>query len=166
MNRRELMGAVGALGLTALLGAKIHGIVCSDRWGVYARVPPARRQLCWAHLKRDFQKVVDRGGSGVAIGRRGLRLVKKVFAAWHAFRDGQVTRGQLQAQLDPVINRLNRILLEGALLGEDATVAPFCANVLALEPALGTFLTTQGVEPTNNFIERLLRRGETYRAAA
>jgi transposase len=152
-----------AAGLVALLGAEIHGILCSDRWGVYNRVPAARRQVCWAHLKRDFQKIVDRGGPSERVGREGLLIVKKVFAAWHAFQEGQVTRAQLQAQLDPVGVRLNRILLEGALLGEDATVATFCENVLALEPALWTFVTTDGVEPTNNFVERLLRRAVLWR---
>jgi transposase len=152
-----------AAGLTALLGEQIHGILCSDRWGVYRRVAAACRQICWAHLKRDFRKIVDRGGPSQAVGRAGLCIVKKVFAAWHAFQDGQVTRAQLQAQLDPVVGRLNRVLLEGALLGEDKTVATFCENVLALEPALWTFLTTAGVEPTNNFMERLLRRAVLWR---
>jgi transposase len=152
-----------AAGLTALLGAQVHGIVCSDRWGVYNRLAVACRQLCWAHLKRDFQKIVDRGGPSQAVGRQGLKIVHKVFAAWHAFQDGQVTRAQLEAQLDPVALRLNRVLLEGAILGEDATVAAFCENVLALEPALWTFVTTEGVEPTNNFMERLLRRAVLWR---
>lgn len=152
-----------AAGLTALLGEHIHGILCSDRWGVYNRVAAACRQLCWAHLKRDFQKVVDRGGPSQEVGRQGLRIVKKVFAAWHAFQGGQITRAQLEAQLDPVAVRLNRVLLEGALLGADKAVATFCENVLALEPALWTFVTTQGVEPTNNFMERLLRRAVLWR---
>jgi len=152
-----------AAGLTALLGEQIHGILCSDRWSVYKRVAATCRQLCWAHLKRDFQKIVDRGGPTQEVGRVGLRIVRKVFAAWHAFREGQVTRAQLQAQLEPVINKMNRVLLEGALLGEDATVAQFCENVLALEPALWTFVSTEGVEPTNNFMERLLRRAVLWR---
>ncbi len=152
-----------AAGLTALLGEHIHGILCSDRWGVYNRVSAACRQLCWAHLKRDFQKVVDRGGPSQGLGRAGPGIVKKVFAAWRAFQDGQVARAQLQAQLDPIAWRLNRVLLEGALLGEDPTVATFCENVLALEPALWTFARTEGVEPTNNFMERLLRRAVLWR---
>jgi transposase len=153
----------GAAGLTALLGQQIYGILCSDRWSVYARVAASCRQVCWAHLKRDFQKIVDRGGASVEVGRVGLRLVKKVFAAWHAFQEGEVTRAQLQAQLEPVMNKMNRVLLEGAVLGEDATVAQFCENLLALEPALWTFVTTEGVEPTNNFMERLLRRAVLWR---
>jgi transposase len=152
-----------ALGLTALLGAEIHGILCSDRWGVYNGVPAERRQVCWAHLKRDFQKIVDGGGSSAFVGREGRKLVKKVFAAWHAFQKGQDTRAQLQAKLAPVMNRMNRLLLEGAILGEDEAVATFCDNVLALEPALWTFVRAGGVEPTNNVIERLLRRAVLWR---
>lgn len=151
-----------ALGLAALLGTEVHGILCSDRWGVYRQVPAARRQLCWAHLKRDFQKIVDRGGPSKEVGREGRKLVKKVFAAWHAFQDGTCTRAQLQSNLAPVVRRLNRVLIEG-MCGDDATVAEFCENLLALEPALWTFLTQEGVEPTNNFIERLLRRAVLWR---
>jgi transposase len=151
-----------AAGLMALLGTEIHGVLCSDRWGVYDRVPATRRQICWAHLKRDFQKVVDRGGPGAWVGREGRKLVKRVFAAWHAFRDGHLTRTQLQAHLAPVERRLNRVLIEG-FLGDDATVATFCDNLLRLEPALWTFVSTEGVEPTNNLIERLLRRAVLWR---
>ena len=152
-----------AAGLTAILGTAILGILCSDRWGPYNRVPAQRRQICWAHLKRDFRKVVDRGGPDQAVGRKGLRLVKEVFAAWHAFQEGKVTREQLKTQLGPVMNRMNRVLLEGAILGEQAAVVRFCENVLALEPALWTFVTAEGVEPTNNHVERLVRRAVLWR---
>jgi len=106
-------GRRSAAGLAALLGATITGILCTDRWGVYEQVPAKLRQLCWAHLKRDFQKFIDRGGAGAAFGREGRQLVKKVFAAWHAFRDGQVTRIQLKEQLAPVVRRMNRVLIGG-----------------------------------------------------
>jgi transposase len=152
-----------AAGLTALLGTEILGILSSDRWGVYDRLPAARRQICWAHLKRDFRKIVDRDGPSAFVGRRGGRIVKKVFAAWHAFQAGQCTRAQLQTQLEPLQNRLQRLLLEGALLGDDATVAAFCDNVLDVEAALWTFARVEGVEPTNNFMERLLRRAVLWR---
>jgi transposase len=152
-----------ALGMAAILGTEIQGILCSDRWGVYDQVPAERRQICWAHLKRDFQKIVDRGGPSAFVGLEGRKIVKKVFAAWHAFQDGQATRVQLEAQLAPVMNRLNRVLLEGAILGDDKTVATFCENVLRLEPALWTFVKVEGVEPTNNFMERLLRLAVLWR---
>jgi transposase len=151
-----------AVGLAALLGAEIDGILHSDRWNVYLQVPPERRQLCWAHLKRDFQKVVDGGGPSVFVGRRGLRIVKEVFAAWHKFQAGAVTRQKLAELLEPLQARMNKALVEGAF-GADARVAKFCENVLVLEPALWTFATKEGVEPTNNFMERLLRRAVLWR---
>jgi transposase len=151
-----------ALGLTALLGEKITGILCSDRWSVYKRVSAACRQICWAHLKRDFQKIIDGGGVSAFVGGRGRRLVKRVFAAWHEFQDGQCTRPQLQETLAPVMRSMNLVLIEG-WLGDDKTVAKFCGNLLELESALWTFVTTEGVEPTNNFIERLLRRAVLWR---
>jgi transposase len=151
-----------AVGLAALLGNDIYGILHSDRWNVYLQVPPERRQLCWAHLKRDFQKIVDYGGPSISVGRQGLRIIKKLFAAWHAFQDGKLTRPKLKANLEPLQDRLNKILVEGGL-GEDARVSKFCENLLSLEPALWTFVSTEGVEPTNNHMERLLRRAVLWR---
>ena len=85
-----------ALGLKAILGENIEGIVHSDRWHVYLQVAEQRRQLCWAHLKRDLRKIVDGGGPSAFVGRRGLRIVGDLFAAWHAFQAGTITRGRLQ----------------------------------------------------------------------
>ena len=155
-------GKRGVVGLTALLGEEIKGILCSDRWHVYNLVPAARRQLCWAHLKRDFQKIIDLGGVSASVGRKGKRLVKKVFAAWHEFQDGHCTRDQLKTRMEPIMQNMNRILIEG-YCGDDPKVERFCANLLQLEPALWTFVTTDGVEPTNNFMERLLRRAVLWR---
>jgi transposase len=151
-----------ALGLAALLGEEIDGILHSDRWHVYLQVPEERRQLCWAHLKRDFRKIVDCGGPSAFVGRRGLRIVKEVFAAWQAFQQGKVTRRKLQALIEPLQRRLQKALIEGGL-GDDARVAKFCENLLTLESALWTFVSEEGVEPTNNHIERLLRRAVLWR---
>jgi transposase len=155
-------GKRSALGLAALLGEEIHGILHSDRWTVYWQIPDERRQLCWAHLKRDFQKIVDLGGPSVFVGRRGLRIVRELFAAWHAFQEGKVTRRKLKTLIEPLQRRLGKTLLEGGL-GDDARVAKFCRNLLELECALWTFATHEGVEPTNNYMERLLRRAVLWR---
>jgi transposase len=151
-----------ARGLAALLGEEIDGILHSDRWHVYLQVPDERRQLCWAHLKRDFRKIVDHGGPSRFVGRRGLRIVKEVFAAWQAFQDGKITRRTLQRRMEPLQEHLSKALVQGAL-GDDARVAKFCENLLVLELALWTFVTHEGVEPTNNHIERLLRRAVLWR---
>jgi transposase len=149
-------------GLATLLGNTIHGILCSDRWSVYDRWPVLQRQVCWAHLKRDFQKCVDRGGAAVAIGQGGLQIVQDIFDAWHLFRGGGLSRAQLQQRLDPVARRLRKLLDAGCACA-DSKAAHFCANLLGLEPALWRFVVSEGVEPTNNHAERVLRRGVLWR---
>lgn len=148
--------------LTALLGTTVRGIVCSDRWSAYGRLPLAQRQICWAHLKRDFQKCVDRGEPAAAIGQVGLAAVADLFQAWHLFRGGGRDRARLQRSLAPVRRAVQAVLTAGCACA-DAKAATFCRNVLDLYPALWTFVTSAGVEPTNNHAERVLRRGVLWR---
>ena len=155
----------GAAGLAALLGKKIKGIITSDRWSVYGQWKLGLRQLCWAHLKRDFQKLVDRGSDAKDIGEMGLDAVHVVFELWHAFRGGGLSRGQLQRQIAPVRQTL-REWLELGCACKDTKAAAFCANLLAVEPALWTFVRKEGLEPTNNHMERLLRPGVLWRKNA
>jgi len=152
-------------GLQALLGETITGIVCSDRWSVYNKLPLNLRQICWAHLKRDFQKLVDRGGPAEAIGRVGLDVVECLFADWWAFRRGELDRPGLQARLDPIARELQGVLEQGCSCA-DSKAATFCANLLALYPALWLFASIEGVEPTNNHVERILRLGVLWRKNA
>lgn len=49
------------------------------------------------------------------------------------------------------------------MLSDDPPVVAFCENVLKLEAALWTFVTVEGVEPTNSFMERLVRRAVLWR---
>jgi transposase len=152
-------------GLKALLGETITGVVCSDRWSVYSKLPLNSRQICWAHLKRDFQKLVDRGGPAEAIGRVGLEVVECLFADWWAFRRGELDRAGLQARLEPIARELQGVLEQGCSCA-DSKAATFCANLLALYPALWLFTTLEGVEPTNNHAERILRLGVLWRKNA
>lgn len=154
----------GVVGLTALLGRKIKGIISSDRWSVYGQLKLGLRQLCWAHLKRDFQKLVDRGGAAAEYGELGLAAVHILFHEWHLFRGGG-SRAALQRELKPLRDVMRSWLEEGARCG-DAKASALCGNLLAAEPALWTFLYKKGVEPTNNHIERLLRPGVLWRKNA
>src|SRR5512135_3814443 len=117
------------------------------------------------HLKRDFQKLIDRGGPADAIGRVGLEVVEYVFALWGDFRRGELDRAGLQAGLEPAVRELHDALERGGGCGDKKAVA-FCENVLALYPALWLFAAVEGVEPTNNHIERMLRPGVLWRKNA
>jgi transposase len=152
-------------GLQALLGETINGIICSDRWAAYSKLPLELRQICWAHLKRDFQKLVDRGGPADAIGRVGMEVVECLFADWWAFRHGELDRPGLQSRLDRIARELQGVLEQGCCCA-DSKAATFCANILAVYPALWLFAAIEGVEPTNNHAERILRLGVLWRKNA
>lgn len=148
--------------LRALLGVCIEGVVTSDRWGPYGIVDLLRRQVCWAHLKRDFQKWVDWGGEAEGIGKAGLEAVQKVFGLWRDYKEGVLDRPGLQAALGPVCTELHSAL-ESGLSCPVKKVSRFCRNVLAVYPALWTFSRMEGVEPTNNHAERTLRLAVIWR---
>lgn len=155
----------GAAGLTALLGEAIKGTVVSDRWSSYNRLPLSQRQICWAHLKRDFQKCVDRGGAAKRVGDVGGMVVEDVFTLWRDFRQLKIDRVKLVADLAAPIEELRGELERGSACADRKT-ARFCRNLLTLFPALWPFAELESVEPTNNHAERLLRGGVLWRKNA
>ena len=99
-----------------------------------------------------------------ADGEKGLAAVPILFTEWHLFRGGG-SRQQLRFELEPLRQAVRDGLGEGTWCAE-AKTATFCQNLLAVEAALWTFLSKEGVEPTNNPIERLLRSGVLWRKNA
>jgi transposase len=146
----------------ALLGAVWSGVVGSDRGTMYAWLERERRQVCWAHLKRDFQKLVDWGPGPRPVGERLLALHAQVFRHWHRFRSGELDRVQLLLALAPVQAEMAVVLADGAAAGHPVAQS-LCRALLALEPALWTFVTVPGVEPTNNAAEQALRPAVLWR---
>lgn len=152
----------GIRGLKALLGGVLRGIFSSDRWKAYGIRALRCRQICWAHLIRDFQKLIDRGGEGAGIGQGAKELAGHLFMIWRDFKEGGIDRATLQFAMRWVRKDFQVLLKRGRKL-RDEKAATFCQNLLGLEPALWTFLRCEGVEPTNNHAERVLRRGVLWR---
>jgi transposase len=146
-----------------LLGERFAGIVCSDRWRGYDYLDPIQRQLCWAHLLRDFTAHSEGMAEQKKFGEQGLRIARELFAAWHDYQT-DADRARLQAQTASLQQEL-RQLLEHATRKSPRTRyhRPFAKNLLTRWPALWTFSHTDGVEPTNNHAERGLRGAVIYR---
>jgi transposase len=145
-----------------LLGAAFAGILVSDRWKAYAWVDVARRQLCWAHLLRQFRGFQDHGPEAYLIGRALELLTDTMFYAWHRVRDGTMTRAAFQELIEPLRGHVVARLQEGVACPSQA-VSGRCREILGLEPALWTFAYVEGVEPTNNAGERRIRHGVMWR---
>ena len=149
-----------AVELAPLLGVDFGGIVGSDRFRAYDTLPLERRAVCWAHLKRDFAGYADYGGEVGLWGQAALGEEQALFARWHRFRSGELTRAALQDEVAPIQARVRDLLEQGQSQG---ATRGFCRELLRLWPALWTFLSVDGVEPTNNAAEQVLRPAVLWR---
>lgn len=148
----------------ALLGEGFAGILGSDRWSGYGWVSRWLRQLCWAHLKREFTKIAERGGESGRIGAALLAEEARLFRYWHRVRDGTLQRSTFRTYVGPIRQRVGELLREAAAWpvpgkggGPDAKTARTCRDLLHLEAALWVFVRNENVEPTNNQAERSIR---------
>lgn len=148
--------------LKLLVGRRLGGILISDRWCVYDDWDIECRQLCWAHVKRNWDKQIERGGTAAALGNRWLERQKQVFELWHRFRAEGGTRAELELALEPHATALGNLLHEG-LNGPDATLSGYCERLLKQFPLYWLFVSVEGVEPTNNHAERVQRRAVLWR---
>lgn len=145
-----------------VISEQAKSIICTDRLGAYNWLEARRRQICWAHLKRDFQAMVDRGGQSAEVGEGLLKQLEEVFTLWHQMHEGKMNRKQLQVETAPVKKRVNGLLKQGRVCDHKKTKR-VCERILKLRRSLWRFIEVEGVEPTNNRAERALRRAVMWR---
>lgn len=145
-----------------VIGRAKTSIITTDRYLGYSWLATQRRQVCWAHLKRDFQAISERNGESKEIGEALLEETKEVFRLWHQVTDGTLSRRKFQQLLMPVKQRVTELLAAGSECRSSKTRGT-CRQIQAVESALWTFVRVKGVEPTNNAAERALRRAVLWR---
>ena len=145
-----------------LLGTAGRWVVTSDRYSAYNWLKVRLRQLCWAHLVRDFQAMVDRNNVGKAIGEELLSWAECLFDWWYRVRDGTLSRSTFQKYVSIIRPCVREELERGSVCG-CAKTAGVCKELLKVEPALWTFVRVEGIEPTNNAAERALRHAVQWR---
>jgi transposase len=142
-----------------LLGQGYAGVINCDRARMYWAF--GRLQWCWAHLKRDFQALVDSPCTvRKRLGHDLLRQTKELFALWQKVRDGTLSHRSFRRQMEPIRARVEDYLLRGYF---DARVNGFCKELWQHRQRLWTFVEVEGVEPTNNGAEQALRHAVIWR---
>jgi len=145
-----------------LLGEQFAGILVTDRYSAYNWYPVRWRQVCWAHLLRDFEAMRGRGGCSEEIGDALLAQAHQMFAWWHRVREGTLQRSSFRSYMSPLRREVERLLEAGRRCGVPKT-AGTCRDILKRREALWTFVQVEGVEPTNNTAERSIRPGVLWR---
>ena len=152
----------GAKVARELLGERFWGWLVTDRWSAYTWYPSWRRQLCWAHLLRDIEAMIARGGRSAEVGEALRVEARKMFQWWHRVRDGTLTHASFRTYMPPVRREVERLLEAGQRCGVPKTEGT-CREIFKRRQALWTFVRHEGVEPTNNTAERAIRPGVLWR---
>lgn len=141
------------------LGETYAGVIHCDRARMYWSF--GRLQWCWAHLKRDFQGLIDSPcPTARRLGHDLMRPTKKLFGLWQKVRDGTLSRPAFVEQMKPIRAEVESLLLRGYF---NARVYGFCKGLWEHRQNLWTFVEVAGVEPTNNAAEQALRQAVIWR---
>jgi transposase len=143
-----------------LLSAAVPDVATCDRRAAYGHLK--RIQWCWAHLRRDFQAMIGRGGPGQPIGEALLGHSDHLFNWWHRGRDGTPSRATLRTYVGRLRSAVRDDLERGTACGCAKTAAT-CRALSAHERRLWTFARHDGVGPTDNVAERAVRHGVLWR---
>lgn len=139
-------------------------IAISDRYAVYNYFDSSRRQMCWAHLKRDFTRLSEKEDAAIArIGKSLLKIESELFILWYCFKEGKITRDQLIWRCESLRRQAGNELEKSSYTDQKLKAARFCKNLLENFNALWTFVSVENVEPTNNHAERCLRSSVIWR---
>ena len=150
-----------ATALRDFLGENFRGVVTCDRAKMYWRIELV--QWCWAHLKRDFQAMVDSDDKRAKwLGVRLRAATCELFEHWAAYRDEKISRATLRRRMSRVRRKVERLLRSGTECGHAKTRGT-CRELYAHQEWLWTFLYYEDVEPTNNAGERSLRHAVIWR---
>jgi transposase len=156
-----LRGSRAATTITELLGTTFAGVMHCNRAKMYWQC--GRLQWCWAHLKRDFQALIDDPDCQVKrLGHDLMRPTKELFRHWSRCRDGTITRCDFQQQMQPIRTEIDGLLLRGVFSANPRLIGR-CRVLRNHREWLWTFLEVEGVEPTNNAAERALRHAVIWR---
>ena len=134
--------------------------MCCDRWSAYTHLD--HRQLCWAHLLRDFTAMIERYSSPWH-GQRLAECARQVMAAYAERQAGNISHEEMVHRLTPVRERTQDRLRWAATNAPGPKARAKAKEILKAEEHLWTFLTDPAIPVTNNLCERLLRYAVIWR---
>jgi transposase len=145
-----------------LLGERFWGWLVTDRWSAYPWSPSWRRQVGWAHLLRDLEAMIERGGQARAMGEAWRGQARHLFQAWPRGCDGTPAHASFAHSMRPIRRAVERLLEAGPTCGVPKTEG-VCREILKVRQAWWTFVRHEGVAPTTNAAEGASRPGVLWR---
>ena len=137
--------------------ADFSGILVTDRHGAYGIHPQAQRQLCWAHVIRNLERLSGRKGDPGALGLWLVKFARIIVQLEHRWRQSGYRSEHYRRRLLAARDNFRVALEQGQQAHAGQRTGNACKALLADEPMLWTLLTSPGLDLTNNQAERAIR---------
>lgn len=139
-----------------LLG-EFAGILITDRHAAYGIHPTDQRQLCWAHVIRNLERISGRKGDPGILGLWLVRFARIIIQLEHRWRASGYQSAHFRRRLLTARINFRTALEQGCANHVGQRTGNACKALLVAEPMLWRFLQSPGLELTNNTAERALR---------
>jgi len=141
-----------------------EGKVVTDRYAVYNVYDDERRQICLAHLRRDFKRFAHSKNAGLSkVGKSLIEIIDLVFATHNSLRAGKIDRLYYLRRMRKIRKRMLYYLKTVSNLEACEQARRVANNILKSFDMMWLFVKDSEVEPTNNFAERQIKHHVKYR---
>ena len=140
-------------------------IIISDRYGVYNYFAEENRQVCWAHLSRDFMRFAHSCNIEVKVLGCYLGSVAfELFGLRKALSDGRIDVLRFLRRARKLRKRTWYYLRQISDIDEATGAVRVAKNIMKYENMMWKFLDdTINIPLTNNHAERQIRHYVVYR---
>lgn len=139
-----------------------NGKVISDRYAVYNCFDTKNRQICLAHLRRDFKRFAYSKHFELArVGKDLLDTIDTVFKLHKLNKT--IEENKYLRLMSKVRERMLYYLKTVLEMSKCKQAQKVARNILKSFDMMWLFLENEDVEPTNNFAERQIKHHVKYR---
>lgn len=148
----------------AKLLPEYDGLVVSDRYASYNYFERENRQICLAHLRRDFKRFAHSSNADIAaIGKELLNKLDRVFAVYNAYKSKKIPKLYYLRKIRVVEKKMYSLLKKLRHESKLVQVRRIANNILKSFDMMWLFVDHEHIEPTNNFAERQIKHHVKYR---
>ena len=142
-----------------------EGRVISDRYSCYSYFLEEKRQVCWSHLMRDFERFAQSRDADLNfIGRHMVSIAQEMFSLHRRLLGKQIEQVFFLRRCRVLSRRLRYWLKRTHRLPGLDQAKRVSKNILKCEAMMWKFLEDPlQIPPTNNLAERQIRKYVLYR---
>lgn len=141
-----------------------EGKVITDRYAVYNIYDRERRQICLAHLRRDFKRFAHSKNLSLSkVGKSLIEIIDLVFATHNSLRAGKIDRLYYLRRIRKIQKKMLYYLKEVSNLEQCNQAKRVADNILRSFDMMWLFVKDSQIDPTNNFAERQIKHHVKYR---